>query len=232
MNKRLDLLYELLPKDGRGIIDVGTDHGQLPIRLALSDYPGKLFASDIAEGPLNAARSAARAVGQDQRIHFLLCDGLDLCPPEQIDCILISGMGGDTICGILDRAEWIFSERYVLVLQPMTRPEVVRYWLIHNGFRIDMEAAVKDGEHLYQMFRAGLGAAKSMTDAEYLIGGRTVPRMGVPLSLAAGHQLRVIDKKLKGYEKSGDASDPEYAFYLRIRQELSEIQTTDTGFGA
>ena len=61
MNKRLDLLYEMIPSDGLGVIDVGTDHGQIPIRLANSGYTGYIFASDVAEGPLNTARSAAHA---------------------------------------------------------------------------------------------------------------------------------------------------------------------------
>ena len=125
MNKRLDLLYEMIPSDGLGVIDVGTDHGQIPIRLANSGYSGNIFATDIAEGPLNAARSAAHAAGVENKIRFLLCDGLDLCPPEDVSDILIAGMGGDTICGILDRAEWIFSGQYRLILQPMTRPEVL-----------------------------------------------------------------------------------------------------------
>ena len=229
MNKRLSLIYDMLPKNGRGIIDVGTDHGQLPIRLALSAYSGNLYASDIAEGPLNAARNAAQINDLENRIHFLLCDGLDLCPPEQIDCILIAGMGGDTICGILDRAEWIFEGFYDLVLQPMTRPEVVRYWLIHNGFQIDNEAAIMDDGHLYQMFHAKPGKSKSMLDAEYLIGSVSAPRMGASFSIIAEHQLRTIEKKLAGFQKAGNINCPEYSFFHRIEQELKEMKTT---FGA
>ena len=37
------------------MIDVGTDHGMIPIRLAQSDYTGNIFASDIVSGPLNVA---------------------------------------------------------------------------------------------------------------------------------------------------------------------------------
>ena len=61
MNKRLDLLYEMIPSDGLGVIDVGTDHGQIPIRLAKSGYSGNILASDVAEGPLNTARTAAHS---------------------------------------------------------------------------------------------------------------------------------------------------------------------------
>ena len=60
MNKRLDQLYQMIPKDGIGIIDIGTDHGSIPIQLAASGYAGTIYASDIVPSPLNAAREAAR----------------------------------------------------------------------------------------------------------------------------------------------------------------------------
>ena len=50
MNKRLQCI-EAMVFPGRGLIDVGTDHGYLPVSLARTGYPGALFASDIGEGP-------------------------------------------------------------------------------------------------------------------------------------------------------------------------------------
>ena len=55
MNKRLELIYSMI-SDGRGLIDVGTDHGYLPAALAVNGYDGKLFASDINAMPLEKAR--------------------------------------------------------------------------------------------------------------------------------------------------------------------------------
>ena len=226
MNKRLDLLYEMIPSDGLGIIDVGTDHGQIPIRLANSGYSGNIFASDIAEGPLNAARSAAHAAGAENKIQFLLCDGLDLCPPEDVSDILIAGMGGDTICGILDRAEWIFSGQYRLILQPMTRPEVLRYWLIHNEFAINLEAVAREEQHVYQLFCAEMGHSKRMSDAEYLTGSSTVRRAGDDVYYVIDQQLKMIEKKLNGHEEQSVTESSEYYFYLNIKKELEELRSS------
>ena len=226
MNKRLDLLYEMIPSDGLGVIDVGTDHGQIPIRLAKSGYSGNIFASDVAEGPLNTARSAAHAAGVENKIRFLHCDGLDLCPPEDISDILIAGMGGDTICGILDRAEWIFSGQYRLILQPMTRPEVLRYWLIHNEFSINLEAVVREEQHVYQLFRAEMGPNKHMSDAEYLIGSSAVKRAGDDVHFVIDQQLRMIEKKLSGHDGKRATASSEYAFYLNIKRELEEMRSS------
>ena len=226
MNKRLDLLYEMIPSDGLGVIDVGTDHGQIPIRLANSGYSGYIFATDIAEGPLNAACSAAHAAGVENKIRFLLCDGLDLCPPEDVSDILIAGMGGDTICGILDRAEWIFSGQYRLILQPMTRPEVLRYWLIHNDFSINLEAVSREEQHVYQLFRAEMGPRKRMSDAEYLTGSSVVRRTGDDVHFVIDQQLRMIEKKLSGHEEKRATASSEYAFYLNIKRELEEMRSS------
>ena len=226
MYKRLDLLYKMIPSNGHGVIDVGTDHGQIPIRLAESGYKGRILASDVAAGPLKTARVAARCAGMENRIQFLLCDGLDLCPWEEVSDILIAGMGGDTICGILDRAEWLFSGQYRLILQPMTKPEVVRYWLIHNEFSIELEAVAREEQHVYQMFRAVFGHSESLSDAEYLVGSCSVTRRGDNICFAIDQQLRMITKKLKGFPRNKALVSSEYAFYQNIKTELEDLRAS------
>ena len=169
MNKRLQAI-EALVKPGIGLVDVGTDHGYLPVSLARHGYPGALFASDIREGPLAAARRSAREAGLEERIAFQLCDGLDLCEPERVDTLVIAGMGGDTICGILDRAEWTMDPRYSLLLQPMTRGEVLRYWLTNNGYSIEREQLVSDGGEIYSLLCARFGGLQQLCDAELYTG--------------------------------------------------------------
>lgn len=175
MKNRLECVAALVP-EGIGLIDVGTDHGVLPVALARRAYPGALYASDLRPGPLSAARRTAQAAGLEQRIRFLLCDGLDLCPPEQVDCIVIAGMGGDTVCGILDRAEWCMDPRFTLVLQPMTRAEVLRYWLTNNGFTILSERLAEEGGTLYAAFSARFGGEMKLSDAELFTGAFSLIR--------------------------------------------------------
>ena len=156
--------------EGIGLIDVGTDHGYLPVWLAKNGYSGRLFASDINPGPLASARKTAREAAQEYRIRFLLCDGLEKCPPDEIDTIVIAGMGGDLICDILDRAEWCLNGSYTLILQPMTKAEVLRYWLINNGFFLTDERLVRDGAFLYQIIKARFSENMSLSDAELYSG--------------------------------------------------------------
>ena len=170
MNQRLHAIYQLI-LPSRGMIDVGTDHGYIPVQLAKGGYPGQILASDIREGPLEAAKRSAENAGVVDRIRFLLCDGLEQCPQNAVDTIVIAGMGGDTICGILDRAEWCMSPEYKLILQPMTKQEVLRYWLVNNGFQLDRELLVKDRGILYQILETHFsGENESLNDAELFVG--------------------------------------------------------------
>lgn len=61
-----------------------------------------------------------------------------------MDTIVIAGMGGDMICRILDEAEWCMSGKYKLILQPMTKQDILRYWLVNNGFEICRELIAED----------------------------------------------------------------------------------------
>ena len=162
MNKRLQAICSLICQ-GRGVVDVGTDHGYIPVALAQNGYAGKIIASDICPGPLQAARNSAKSAAVDDKIEFLLCDGLDGCEKSAIDTIVIAGMGGDTICGILDRAEWCMTPDYTLILQPMTKAEVVRYWLAYNGYEFLDEVLVKDGGIIYQVIRARIKENTSLS---------------------------------------------------------------------
>lgn len=227
MNKRLACLAALIP-DGRGLIDVGTDHGYLPLALAQRGYPGRLFASDIAPGPLRAAEKTFREAGLSGRIELLLADGLDGCDPGAVDGIAIAGMGGDTVCGILDRAEWCLDARYTLYLQPMTRAEVLRYWLVHNGFAIVEETLVEDGGLLYAALAARFGGETRLNDAELFTGSRALLG-GHPLFEKQLRQQRARhEKALRGLESSRKQENRARAALLRdILEQMEERHEDD-----
>ena len=215
MTERLKQLYRMIPLNGKGVADIGTDHGMIPILLAESGYTGNIYASDIADAPLARARASAEAAGVIQKIHFEQSDGLDFCPADQVDCILIAGMGGDTICRILDHCDWVFDGGHVFLFQPMTHAEVLRYWLIHNDFKISREVLVTEGQHIYQAFSATVGKARTYRDIEYLIGAFDVPREGAPLQLLIREILKRVQTHLAGLRTSQTEGSESTAHFMR-----------------
>lgn len=223
MNKRLQAIYSLICQ-GRGVVDVGTDHGYIPVALAQNGYAGKIIASDIRSGPLQAARSSAESAGVEEKIDFLLCDGLDGCEKSAIDTIVIAGMGGDTICGILDRAEWCMTPDYTLILQPMTKAEVVRYWLAYNGYEFLDEVLVKDGGIIYQVIRARIKENTSLSLAELFTGEYALAVKNLLFGEFLDTLISRFETGIKGLESAKDCRPCSLSLKKQICSQLLEMR--------
>ena len=135
-------------KPGDRVADVGCDHGYLGIYLIKNKIASHVIASDINEGPLNAAVFNAEKYGVRDRMQFFLSDGVKNIPHD-FDTLVCAGMGGDTMISILQAAPWLQSGNYRLILQCQSkRPELRRY-LGENGWFIREESVIKDGRFLY-----------------------------------------------------------------------------------
>lgn len=152
INKRLLKCAEFISQGGV-TADVGTDHGYLSAYLVLNEISTHVYACDINEGPLNSARQTVEKFMLGDRIDLVLSDGLDNVNDEKITDIVIAGMGGELIAEILGRAQWL-ENGVNLILQPMTKSEVLRKWLYANGFEIIKEQAVTDENFTYSVIQA------------------------------------------------------------------------------
>ena len=152
INKRLLKCAEFISQGGV-TADVGTDHRYLSAYLILNEISTHVYACDINEGPLNSARATVEKFMLSDKIDLILSDGLDNVNDENITDVVIAGMGGELITDIISRAQWL-ENGINLVLQPMTRPEVLRKWLYDNGFEILQEQAVTDENFTYSVIQA------------------------------------------------------------------------------
>lgn len=203
MKPRLSAIKSLI-RDGIGIIDVGTDHGYLPIDLSCSGYQGKIIASDINISPLDSAKRNSEEKGI-YNIDFRLSDGLSNCNPDEVDTIVIAGMGGDLICRILDEAEWTMNGKYNIILQPMTKAEVLRFWLVSNGYSIINELFVRESGKIYCIMQVNYtGTIESWPDANLFVG--KLPDKDIIVS-----SIKSLEKK------------PFSMFYRSIISELKEL---------
>lgn len=157
LTPRLRLLADWVPSGAR-LADIGTDHGYLPVWLVLHRQVRSAIAADLRSGPLSRARETAAACGAE--LEFRLCDGLSEIRPEECDTIVIAGMGGENIAAILGAAPWTAEGRHTLLLQPQTRAEKLRQFLMEHGFRITREALVLDRGTLYPVLEAAAGTMK------------------------------------------------------------------------
>jgi tRNA (adenine22-N1)-methyltransferase len=77
--------------------------------------------------------------------------------------VVIAGMGGDTLVDILAAAPW--CRETALLLQPMSRAEVLRPWLAENGFAIRRERLVQDRGVLYPILDVS-GGEMALSESE------------------------------------------------------------------
>lgn len=168
LQPRLRAIADLVP-DGVRLVDVGTDHGFIPVDLLLSERIRSAIASDIGAAPLDHARRTAEQYDLTKGIEFRLCDGLRDISADEVDCIVIAGMGGDNIASILDAAPWTKTGKFLL-LQPMSKAEVLRRWLSENDYQVVAERLVADKGVLYPILSVR-GGEMQVSNASQFWGG-------------------------------------------------------------
>lgn len=198
LQPRLQLLADMVPAGSR-LADVGTDHGYLPVYLLQQGRISRAIASDIVDGPLQHARQTAAEYEVDG-IDFRLCPGLDAIAPHEADTVVIAGMGGETIQAILSAAPWTADGSHLLLLQPMTKVEYLRKWLVDNGHAFTEERLVWDKDHLYPVFAVRGGTQPPLTAAQQYGG---VLLDGDPLYGAyLDERIGKLQKAVEGLQKS------------------------------
>ncbi len=201
---------------GGSAIDVGTDHGYVPVYLALEGRFSRIAASDIGAGPLQSAKSSAAEYGAEDRIEFYLSDGLKSVPGP-FDTVVIAGMGGETMIDIMSNCSWVKSSK--LVLQPQSKLLELAKWLDGNGFTCRSAGLVEDGGKLYVAFSAERGGG-GFDLLGTLMTGRE-PLLGKCLSRERSRLLRALG----GMEKGGRQDAPQYS---RLLGELKTVEEAIT----
>lgn len=201
LDSRLKAAADLCRR-GVTVCDVGTDHALLACYLAQTGAKS-VIASDVREGPLEAARRTIMQQGVDN-VAAVLSDGLDKI--DYADDVVIAGMGGELIARIIAGCRFL-SEDTRFILQPMTKADTLRRELCRSGFEIIKERTAKEGVRRYTVMLVKYTGVKSEPDELFCMCGKiTDPDM-----------LRSISAKLRKNAAGMDRSDalPEQAQKLR-----------------
>ncbi len=152
LSMRLERVAAHVPQGAR-LADIGSDHGYLPVALALRGAIEAGVAGEVAQTPYASAQRNVRRNGLQERITIRLADGLEaIQAQDRIPAVSICGMGGDTMCEILERGKARLSGSERLILQPNGGEGELRAWLMANSYRIVAEpgeAVVYSAEELY-----------------------------------------------------------------------------------
>ena len=157
-------------QEGKRLADVGCDHGYIPIYLLQKKKIEKAIAMDINQGPLMRAKEHIKEWGLENYIDTRLSDGVKALKPNEVQSIVIAGMGGPLMEKILTEGNEVLQTVTELVLQPQSEIGHFRRFLIENGYEITHEEMILEDGKYYPIMRAVHGKAKEQTEAEYLYG--------------------------------------------------------------
>lgn len=205
LDNRLKMCADMI--SGKGIVcDVGTDHALLAAYLITNGKCDKVIASDINEGPLESAGKTVEKYGISGKVDLVLSDGLKNVNGEGVSDIVIAGMGGETIVKILSERQFDLNG-IRLILQPMTKAEILRKWLADYGYKIVSENGVSEGEKLYTVITASvMPGCESLTEFEALRGFYSDDdEVGKIIRQKEAERLLKVSKSLKKAGKENDA---------------------------
>ncbi len=150
---RLECIKSMVTKCNAAA-DIGTDHGYVTEMLLNDNTCQHIIATDLNQGPLNRAIEYLTLKNLDSKCDFRLGSGLTILNKNEVNAIIIAGMGGELIADILQVSKDIADETLQLILQPMTAVEKLRKYLNENGFKIIDEKLVKEYHHYYFIIKA------------------------------------------------------------------------------
>lgn len=143
------------------VIDVGTDHGYLPVYLIENNIVESAIVSDVSKGSLKKAVELISKKNLSKKIESRCGNGLKvLNGRDNADLAVIAGMGGNLIAEIIEQSmELITKTNLTLILQPMQNPEVLRNFLISKKFSITKELLAEEDEKIYQIIVSKFGGS-------------------------------------------------------------------------
>ena len=150
LTDRLLKIASLVDKDKK-VADIGTDHGYIPVYLLNKNIINYAILGDINKGPLENARKEVVKNNLLDKVDLRLGSGIEVLKPNEVEQIIIAGLGGILINEILMANEEVAKTTEKLILQPMQAPEELRRFLYQNGYKIIDEHLVREDHRIYEI---------------------------------------------------------------------------------
>ena len=184
-----------LVDEGKKIADIGTDHGYIPVYLLNNNKIDYAILADVNKGPLENAKKEVRHNKLDEKVDLRLGSGLEVLNPNEVDEVIIAGMGGILISELLEAKKSVSQTVDKLILQPMQAQNELRKYLYNNGYEILNEVLVKEDFRIYEIIVAKYTGKNTEVndDIYYEIGSKLIENNDKLL-----HEF--INKKINSYE--------------------------------
>lgn len=201
IDKRLKTIAEMVTKKGT-LLDVGTDHGYLPIYLIKNDIVENAIASDVSKGSLAKAIKEVEVEKFTDKIQTRLGSGLNVInQDDKIETIVLAGMGGILISQLIDeKLEYIKSNNVEIIVQPVQSPETTRKYFCDNGFYIEQEKLAKADGKIYHIIKAKADVPGKSIRKSYNVQDETYYEVGFLIIQDKSAENKALVKELVTYK--------------------------------
>lgn len=159
LSLRLKEIANYIP-DNIKMVDIGCDHALLDIYLYKNRKNISIIASDVNENALNQAKENIKKYKLDKFIETRISNGLENINKNEIDTIVISGMGAHTIVGILHMNLDKLTNVENIIVQSNNHIDFLRKRITELNYYIDSEKLVKDNNIIYTIISFKKGKKK------------------------------------------------------------------------
>lgn len=219
LDTRLSALSDILDP-GHTVADIGADHGYLLANLLTESLFQRAIGVELNKGPFESALETVRAENLEDRAEIRLGNGLLPLKPGEADAVVVAGMGGTTICGILQEGKDRLRGVSQLVLSPQSAHGRVRSCLQELGFSIRQETLVRM-DRLYLIIRAVPGQDPPYTWGE-LEAGPVLIRERPPLFCEYIREMTQERRRI--LESLKEARRPVENRTARLQEEISRLE--------
>ncbi len=157
-------------KEDAVIADIGSDHAYLPCYLVLNNKVNKAIAGEVVRGPYESALRNVKKNGLQEHVSVRLANGLfAIEPSDDVDTVIIAGMGGTLISTILDKGIALLGNVSRLILQPNLHAQAIRQWAVENKWKIVAEDILNEDDKIYEIVVLEKGS-EVYNELELLVG--------------------------------------------------------------
>lgn len=212
--------------EGNKLVDVGCDHGYLPVYLLLNKKIPGAIAMDVRKGPLSRAEEHISQYGLGDYIETRLSDGLSALDSGEGDTLVIAGMGGPLMEKILTEGRNVRDTFREMILQPQSDIPHFRHFVRGEGWEITEEEIIFEDGKFYPIMKVCHADKESMekwTKEEEMFGKHLLMKKHPVLKKYLERELRIRNEILE--RLSGVAKGTAEARVQEVKEEKEQIET-------
>lgn len=216
--KRLLDIISLIDKNKK-VIDIGTDHGLVPLYLAKNGISKEILATDISEKSLDKLRSA---LDSDTRklIKTKVTDGFKGINKKEGQVAIIAGMGANTIIDIIEESMDFAQNLDYLILASNINTEKLRLFLIENDFEIMNDFLSFENKKYYDIIKTRFSKSNPLKLSEIYYGKDDIKNKSKILK----EKLEIDRKKNQKFREDILAKSNDKKSLERIDERLKAIK--------